>query len=91
MTPFFFFFTYFLSSNCLRYSFLYLKIIKIHFYEVPPLVHSGLQITWILVVKAVRSEFCPIRGAHAPSLFFPITCFFAITLKNCKLCYLTLN
>ena len=23
--------------------------------------HSGLQNTWILEVKAVRSEFCPIR------------------------------
>ena len=32
MTPFFF--IYFLSSNCLWYSFLYLKIAKIHFYGV---------------------------------------------------------
>ena len=26
-----------------------------------PLVHSGLQNTWILEVKAVRSEFCLVR------------------------------
>ena len=32
---------YFLSPNSLWYSFLYLKIVKIHFHEVPPLAHSG--------------------------------------------------
>ena len=39
------FFIYFLNSNCLRYSFLYLKIIKIHFHGVPLLVDSGLKNT----------------------------------------------
>ena len=38
------FFHPFLSYNCLWYSFLYLKTVKIYFHEVLPLVHSGLQI-----------------------------------------------
>ena len=39
MTPFFF--IYVLRSKCLYHSFLYLKIVKIHFDVVPPpLVHS---------------------------------------------------
>ena len=55
------FFIHFLSTNCLRYSFLCLKIVKIHFHGVLLLVCSGLQNTWILEVKAARSEFCPVR------------------------------
>ena len=54
------FFFYILSPNCLWYSFLYLKIVKIHFHGVPFMVYSGLQNTWIWEVKAVRSEFCSI-------------------------------
>ena len=27
----------------------------------PPLVHSGLQNTWKLTVKAVRLGFCPVQ------------------------------
>ena len=38
------FFHPFLSYNCLWYSFLYLRTVKIYFHEVFPLVHSGLQI-----------------------------------------------
>ena len=45
------FFIYFLSSNCLWYSFLYLIIVKTRFHGVPHLVHSGLQNTWILELK----------------------------------------
>ena len=55
------FFICVLSSNCLWYWFLYLKIVKIHFHWGPHLVHSGLQNIWILYVKAVRSAFCPVR------------------------------
>ena len=50
----------FSSPNCLWNSFLQLKIIKIHFYGLPALVHSGLQNTWILEVKAVRLGFCTV-------------------------------
>ena len=45
MTPFF---IYFLSSNSLGDSFLYLKNVKIHFHGVPPLFHSGLKNIGIL-------------------------------------------
>ena len=31
------------------------------------------------------------EGGECPPYFFEITCFFAITLKNYKLCYLKLN
>ena len=34
---------------------------KIHFHRIHPLIHSGLQNTWILGVKIVRSEFFPVR------------------------------
>ena len=50
----------FSSPNCLGNSFLLLKIAKIHFHEVPPLAHSGLQNTWILEVKVVRLGFCAV-------------------------------
>ena len=55
------FFIYFLRSNCLWYLFLSLKIVKIYFHWVPLLVYSGLQNTWILKVKAVKSEFFPVQ------------------------------
>ena len=42
------FFIYFFHSNCLQHSFWYFKIVKIHFYVVPPLVDSSLQDTSIL-------------------------------------------
>ena len=45
MTSFFSFI--FFISNCLCYSCLYLKKIKIYFHGVLPLVLSGLQNTWI--------------------------------------------
>ena len=58
MTPFFHLRFYL----CLWYSFLYLKIVKIHFHGVPLWsVHSGLQNTWILEMKAVRLGFYPDR------------------------------
>ena len=38
LDPFF----YLLFPFCLQHSFLNLKILKIHFNVVPPLVHSGL-------------------------------------------------
>ena len=38
-----------------------------------------------------RVVFSRGRWGRAPSLFFAIICFFAITLKNYKLCYLKLN
>ena len=57
--------TIFLSTfsalNCLWYSILHLKIIKSHFHGLLPLVRSGLQNLWIWAVKAVRSEFYPVR------------------------------
>ena len=68
MTPFF----YLRFELCLWYSFLYLKIVKIHFREVPPLVSSGLQNTWISEVKAVRSEFCPIHIKESQNSGFAI-------------------
>ena len=52
------FFICFFNLNCLRKSFLHLKV---HFHGVSPSAHSGLQITWILEVKAVRLGFCPVR------------------------------
>ena len=55
------------SPNCLRNSFLHLKFVKIYFHAVSPLVRSGLQNTWILELKAVRLEFCPVwsrKHAH---------------------------
>ena len=55
------FFICFSSPNCLGNSFFHLKIVKIHFHGVPPLAHSGLQNTWILVVKAARWWFCPVQ------------------------------
>ena len=56
------FFIYFLTSNCLWYSFLYLKIVKIRFHRVPPSVHSPLANTWILKVKSVKASilYCKI-------------------------------
>ena len=42
-----------ISSNCLGTSFL---LLWGH-----PLVHFGLQNTWILEVKAVRLGFCPVQ------------------------------
>ena len=42
------FFIYFLSCNCLWYSFLYLKNAKIHFHDITTSVLSGLQNTRIL-------------------------------------------
>ena len=42
------FFVYFFHSSCFKHSFLYLKIVKIHFDVVPTLVHSGLYNTSIL-------------------------------------------
>ena len=38
------FFFCFLSPNCLKNSFLHMKIAKIHFSGVPPLIHSGMEI-----------------------------------------------
>ena len=55
------FFICFSCPNCQGNSFLRLKIVKICFHEISPLVHFSLQIAWISEVKAVRSEFCPIR------------------------------
>ena len=51
MTPFF---KSFLWTLCL-------KVVKIHFHGVLPLVHSGLQNTWILKVKSVKSEFFSVQ------------------------------
>ena len=51
----------------MQYSFLYLKIVKIHFHGVLPLVHSGLQNNWTLEVKALRSDWilsCSIQEAY---------------------------
>ena len=55
-----FFSSTFTSLTVIDIHFLYLKIIKIHFHVVRPLVHSGLHNTCILEVKAVRLEFCPV-------------------------------
>ena len=53
---------YFLSSNCLWYSFVYLfENCQNSFLWGLPFVHSGPQNTWILEVQAVRSEFCLVR------------------------------
>ena len=41
------FFSNFFSSTCMRHWFLYLKIIKVRFHVVSPLVECGLQNTWI--------------------------------------------
>ena len=54
-------FVHLLFELCLGYSFLYSKIVKIHFHGVSFLVHSGLQNIWILEVKAVRLGFSPVR------------------------------
>ena len=37
-------------------------------------------------VRCVRGEFSGGRGGRAPPIFFAIICFFAITVKNYKLC-----
>ena len=67
------FYTYSLSSNCLWYSFLYLKIVKIHFHGITSSVNSGLQNTWILEVEAVRSEFCPVWFRKVKKKVLPLT------------------
>ena len=56
-----FFSSAFLRPNCLGNSFLYLKIVKIHFHGVPPLTHFGLQNAQILKVKAVRLGLSLVR------------------------------
>ena len=56
------FFIGFSSPNCLGNSFFHLKNVKIHFYEVPPFFHSGLQNTWILEVEAMR--FVPFNSEN---------------------------
>ena len=58
LSPFFYLL---FEPNCLGNSFLYLKIAKILFHGVSPLVHSGLQNASIFEVKAVRLGFCPVR------------------------------
>ena len=40
---------------------LYLKIVETHFHGLHIFVHYGLQNSWILQVKTVRSEFFPVR------------------------------
>ena len=47
----------------MRYSFLYLKIVKINFHGVP-FVHSDQQNTWVLKVKAVISGFFWFGSGH---------------------------
>ena len=55
----------FLIPNCLVNLFLHLKIVKIHFHEVPPLAHSGLQYTWILRQKCeIRVLSCWIQETN---------------------------
>ena len=51
----------FSSPNCLRTSFLHLKIFNIHFHGVPLWSILVSKNTWILEVKAVRLGFCPAR------------------------------
>ena len=65
------FFIYFLSSYCLWYSFLYLKNVKIHFHGILPLVHFGLQNTWILKIP-FDSGNIHIKENKKPILVFSI-------------------
>ena len=63
------FFIYFFCSNFLQYLFLYLKIVKIHFLVVPPLVYSGLQHTSIPVCRGVHIHYFKINN---PTLRCPV-------------------
>ena len=49
---------------------------------------NGTKVTIIDFFYQTDADLGSGTGDHAPSLFFAITCFFAITLKNDKLCYL---
>ena len=59
-------FIYFFRSDCLYCSFLNLKILKINFYVVPHLVHSGLKNTTIfgqkLLIRTAHHTF--LEGRH---------------------------
>ena len=49
---------------------------------------SGTKVRIIDFFNQTEADLGRGTGDHAPSLFCAITCFFAITLKNYKLCYL---
>ena len=54
--PYFF---HLLFPLCFYHSFLYLKWVKIHFYLVPLLVHSGLGVDTLGLLK-IHIVFCPL-------------------------------
>ena len=62
----------FLTPNCFWYSVLYLKITKIHFHEVSPLVHSDLQYTWKLWKRWKLRCKIPEKGECVILKFFPV-------------------
>ena len=49
---------------------------------------NGTKVTIIDFFYQTEADLESGADDHAPSLFFAITCFFAITLRNYKLCYL---
>ena len=62
MTPFF----HLLSDpNCLGNSFLHLKIVKIHFHGVPPLIHSSGESCEIRILsRSIRETYTMGKVKH---------------------------
>ena len=60
------FFIYFFHSNCLEHSFLNLKVIKIHFYVVPPFgpFQSVKYLTFFYQKLPIRTRVCKYSYFH---------------------------